>query len=192
MFPTYTPGACEADGLTEPPSQRYNSGRGGGPRRPVVPTLGSKGVAAPTPEFPRRQRAEVAPKLIGIVMPGRAWVLGSREGRVKLMFTNALAVPTTSHRPALGEVGSTVAGTPRVTTPKPRSASEVIVMPLPTISALTGIVVEKDCAPSQPGASARSAGSSSRLTGLRPRPNPGPPAREARPSAGDRSARTRL
>jgi hypothetical protein len=75
-------------------------------------------VPAVSPAVWRRHRAAVALKLMGIVMPGAAWMLFRTDGRVKLISTKALGVPLTIQTPACAVLGATVAGVPGSTVPK--------------------------------------------------------------------------
>src|SRR5881396_3357987 len=93
-------------------------GLAGGPRRPTVPTLGLNVVAPAGLLVARRHSADVALKAIGIVEPGCAWMLVSWVGSVRLMFTNALALPVICHSPAPAWLGATVDATPFGTEPK--------------------------------------------------------------------------
>src|SRR5258708_28834058 len=78
------PGLTFAAGLTVPPIQMYKVGVPGGPKRPVVPTLGSKTVPAAALLVLRFQIADVALNVIGMVEPGRAWMLVSTVGSVNV------------------------------------------------------------------------------------------------------------
>src|SRR2546428_13078619 len=62
-------------------------------------------------------------------------MLVSWVGSVKLMITNALALPLTCHSPAFTAVGKIVLGTPLITVPKFRSRSVEIVIPTGTTTA---------------------------------------------------------
>src|SRR2546427_11851775 len=85
-------------------------GFAGGPNRPTAPAAGLKIVPPTGLLVARRQIADTPLKVIGIVEPGRAWMLVSRVGSVKLMITNAFELPVTCHSPA----GSGGGGTPVV------------------------------------------------------------------------------
>src|SRR3954471_24895604 len=102
------PGFAAAAGFTVPPIQTYRVGLGGGPSRPTVPVAGLNAVAAAALLLARFQRADVLLNEIGIVEPGSAWTLVSVVGSVKLMITNAFALPVICHSPAVAAVGRTV------------------------------------------------------------------------------------
>src|ERR1051325_4643419 len=130
---------------------------GGGPRRPTAPVDGSK-VLPPTGLLvERRQIADVALNEIGIVEPGSAWMFVSVVGSVKLMTTNALALPLACHSPAFAAVGRIVGGTPLIPPPNVRSCNVVRVMPVVTTTASAETLVD-DCAAPQTGGAARRAG----------------------------------
>src|SRR5262245_20050073 len=146
---------------------------GGGPRRPTAPVAGLN-TLPPTGLFvERRQIAETALKEIGIAEPGNAWMLVSCVGSVKLMMTNALALPLTCHSPALAAVGRTVAGTPLMTVPKFRSRIVVSVMPDVTTTA-SAATVEPACARLHPGSATNRASPRALLTARPPAPNRAP------------------
>src|SRR6266478_4401423 len=106
-----------------------------GPNRPTTPAAGLK-IVPPTGLFvARRQIADVALKMIGMVEPGSAWMLVSCVGSVKLMITNAFELPVTCHAPAVAAVGSTVVATPLMTVPKFKSLRVAIVIPTVTTTA---------------------------------------------------------
>src|SRR3989454_8013487 len=90
-------------------------GFAGGPNRPTAPAAGLKIVPPTGLLVARRQIADTPLKVIGIVEPGRAWMLVSRVGSVKLMITNAFELPVTCHSPAGAAAGSTGVGAPFVT-----------------------------------------------------------------------------
>src|SRR5574341_663904 len=172
----------------------YSTGFGIGPKRAVVPTLGSKVVAPPPVGLLtlRRQIADVVLNEIGIVLPGSAWMLFSTVGSVNVMLTRALLLPTTCHSPAVTPVGRTVVATPLGTDPKSRFESVVIVIPGFTTKASTPRLATLPWAAAEPVATSSQAAPASRpLTGPAPRPNrarPGPairrrgPGLRARPS----------
>src|SRR5437879_1027525 len=169
-----------AAGVTVPPIQMYMFGLAGGPRRPTVPTLGLNVVAPAGLLVARRHRADAALKAIGIDEPGCAWMLINCVGSVKLMFTNAFALPVTCHSPAAAWLGATVVATPLGTEPKFSWDSVAIVMPTVTTTASAETVAAfcpmRGCAAaaSRPRERTRRR----RITGRVPRPNPEPPAPE--------------
>src|SRR2546422_11395801 len=85
-------------------------GFAGGPNRPTAPAAGLKIVPPTGLLVARRQIADTPLKVIGIVEPGRAWMLVSRVGSVKLMITNAFELPVTCHSPAAAGGGRTGIG----------------------------------------------------------------------------------
>src|SRR6266550_6465552 len=133
------PGLTFAAGLTVPPIQTYSVGVPGGPKRPVVPTLGLNTVPAAGLFVLRFQIADVALKVIGMVEPGAAWMLLRMVGSVNVIVANAFLLPSTCHSPAPAAVGSTVVATPFGTEPKFRLRRVVIVMPTVTTSAVLPI-----------------------------------------------------
>src|SRR6266853_5663887 len=160
------PGLTFAAGLTVPPIQMYKVGVAGGPKRPIVPTLGSKTVPAAGLLVLRFQIADVALNVIGMVEPGRAWMLVSTVGSVNVIVVNAFLLPSTCHSPAPAAVGRTVVATPFGTEPKFRLRRVVIVMPTVTNSAVAAIEALLNCALAR-GAVAVSANSASNATGAR-------------------------
>src|SRR5258708_6791974 len=160
------PGLRFAGGLTVPPIQMYKVGVPGGPKRPVVPTLGSKTVPAAALLVLRFQIADVALNVIGMVEPGRAWMLVSTVGRVNVIVANAFRLPSTCHSPAPAALGRTVVATPFGTEPKFRLLRVVIVMPTVTSSAVAAIEALLNCALAR-GAVAVSANSASNATAKR-------------------------
>src|SRR5690242_4164179 len=140
------PGLTFAAGLTVPPIQMYRVGVAGGPKRPVVPTLGSNAAPAAGLFVLRFQIAEVALKLMGIVEPGAAWMLFSTVGSVNVIVANAFLLPSTCHSPAPAAVGSTVVATPLGTEPKFKLRKVVIVMPTVTSSAVALTEALLNCA----------------------------------------------
>src|SRR5437660_4797484 len=140
------PGLTFAAGLTVPPIQTYSVGVAGGPKRPTVPMLGSNVVPAAGLLVLRFQIADVAPKVIGMVEPGAAWMLLSRVGSVNVIVANAFRLPSTCHAPAPAAVGSTVVARPLGTEPKFKSRSVVMVMPTVTSSAVAPIEALLNCA----------------------------------------------
>src|SRR5436309_2145227 len=140
------PGLTFAAGLTVPPIQTNGRGVAGGPKRPVVPTAGSKTVPAAGLFVLRFQIADVALNVIGMVEPGAAWMLLSRVGSVNVIETNAFLLPSTCHAPAPAAVGSTVVATPFGTEPKFRLRRVVIVMPTVTTSAVLPMEALLNCA----------------------------------------------
>src|SRR5712664_4859967 len=150
-------------------------GFGGGPNRPTAPVAGLK-IVPPTGLFvARRQIADTALKLIGIVEPGRAWMLLSLVGSVKLMITNAFELPVTCHSPAAATVGSTDVGTPLMTVPKFKSLKVAIVMPAVTTTAAADTDAP-DCATARPGTPRHTASTRMFLTAPRSELNREPPA----------------
>src|SRR2546422_323882 len=107
------------------------NGFAGGPSLPVVTALGSNGVAPTTLLVPRFHNADAAPKEIGIVLPGSAWMFVSTVGNVNVMVTWAFLSPCTCHAPAAALDGSTLVGTPLSTVPKLRLRSDVTVIAWP-------------------------------------------------------------
>src|SRR3989442_15591867 len=93
-------------------------GFAGGPNRPTAPAAGLKIVPPTGLLVARRQIADTPLKVIGIVEPGRAWMLVSRVGSVKLMITNAFELPVTCHSPAVAAAGRTRAAAPFVSRPR--------------------------------------------------------------------------
>src|SRR3954468_10330718 len=145
----------------------YMLGFGGGPNRPSTPAAGLNGVPAAALLVARFQRADVALKAIGIVEPGSAWMFVSCVGSVKLMMTNAFALPVTCHAPAVAAVGCSVVATPLITVPKLRSRSVVSVIPVvtTTASAATDVLA---CAAACAGRTRSATHSSAFLTGQSP------------------------
>src|SRR5690349_11491342 len=172
------PGLTFAAGLTVPPIQMYRVGVAGGPKRPVVPTLGSNAAPAAGLFVLRFQIAEVALKLMGIVEPGAAWMLFSTVGSVNVIVANAFLLPSTCHSPAPAAVGSTVVATPLGTEPKLRLRKVVIVMPTVTSSAVALIDALWNCALARravaTSVSSASPGSRARLMGCGRRPSRAP------------------
>src|SRR5258708_3574687 len=70
----------------------------------------------------------------------------SDVGKVKLMTTNALALPLTCHSPAFAAAGATVVATPLMTVPKLRSRMVAIVIPVVTTTASAATKLEPPCA----------------------------------------------
>src|SRR5438034_986547 len=133
----------------------------------------------------RRHSAAAAPNAIGIVEPGCAWMLVSWVGSVRLMFTNALALPVICHSPAPAWLGATVDATPFGTEPKfsPESVATVIPTVTTTASAET---VAAFCAVAAGAAATqrpRARIGSRRITESAPGPNHERPARAAPPTA---------
>src|SRR6266704_6729856 len=97
-------------------------------------------------------------------------------GKVKLMTTNALALPLTCHSPAFAAAGATVVATPLMTVQKLRSRMVEIVIPVVTTTASAETELEPPCAGKR-GARARSAATSTvRFTERPLARNHGPPA----------------
>src|SRR6266571_2630988 len=182
------PGFAVTAGVTDPATQMYIVGLEVGPRRPTAPVAGSNAVP-PTGLFvARRQIAEAALNEIGMVEPGSACILVSCVGSVKLMITNALALPLTCHSPAFTAVGKIVVGTPLMTVPKFRSRSVEIVIPTVTTTASADTDAPA-CAAARPGKPTHIANSRAFLTEPPAAPSHGPRPPSARPSDRDHRAR---
>src|SRR6266550_397772 len=100
-------------------------------------------------------------------------MLVSCVGRVKLMITNAFALPVTCHAPAVAAVGSTAVGTPLLTVPKFKSRNVAIVMPTVTTTA-SAETNALDCASARADSVTHAANSRARFTGQSTGQNRGP------------------